>query len=583
MADEEKSAGREPIQIVEIDLDKCSLTYGTSPCTADIGTTGAVKCYNTRKTCQDTANYDNSSTLTLRFTQPRSNLPTDQGLLIPALKSVRTRPAKIDIETGIGVRAKATVTFNDFPHHDRGIDPYVNDRDFNPAERSTFWRKLLARNPYYQGRAARIREGYVGQDLADMRTRHYVIEKVKGPDVQGRIQLEFKDILKLADKDRAKAPKTSTGQLSGDISSGASSFTLVPSGVGNDEYPTSGTVAIGDEAIKFTRSGDAMTVTERGAWNTEADDHEAGDTVQLALVWDDEPVTDALYELLTDYTTISASNIPKTDWDAEYTDWLQGFNLTGVVLEPTGVDDLCKELLQQSGSLFWWDEYEQEVKFFAIKPPPQPPKRINPRDHILEDSQSREEQPEDRASQVYVYYGQIDPSEDVDETGNYKRVRGEILTDEESTDLYGERRIKRVFARFFDSNNDAQVSVVTNRLANRLRDTPHFLSIAVDAKDRDINLGDLLDVESDLNVTPEGEIKIVRYQVIQKDEKDPGHVVVLRLQAYSAFQADDRFAYIVPDGSDDYDDVSVAGREPGCWIASGDPATVDGDPPYLII
>ena len=57
--------GRKPLLICEIDLDQCALVYGQSPCTAS-GPAGS-ECYNTRKTCQDTPNYDGSGVQTLRF------------------------------------------------------------------------------------------------------------------------------------------------------------------------------------------------------------------------------------------------------------------------------------------------------------------------------------------------------------------------------------------------------------------------------------------------------------------------------------------------------------------------------------
>lgn len=47
--------GREPIQIVHLCLPKCSNTHGTAPCTAT--QTGDAKCFNTRATCNDIANY----------------------------------------------------------------------------------------------------------------------------------------------------------------------------------------------------------------------------------------------------------------------------------------------------------------------------------------------------------------------------------------------------------------------------------------------------------------------------------------------------------------------------------------------
>ena len=51
----ETTAGREPTQIVEIKQPICSRAFGTSPCTAS--GTGDTKCYNTRATCQDAANF----------------------------------------------------------------------------------------------------------------------------------------------------------------------------------------------------------------------------------------------------------------------------------------------------------------------------------------------------------------------------------------------------------------------------------------------------------------------------------------------------------------------------------------------
>jgi len=49
--------GREPVTVVELKCSRCSLVYGDAPCTAEVGTTGEQKCFNTRATCQDPENY----------------------------------------------------------------------------------------------------------------------------------------------------------------------------------------------------------------------------------------------------------------------------------------------------------------------------------------------------------------------------------------------------------------------------------------------------------------------------------------------------------------------------------------------
>ena len=85
---------------------------------------------------------------------------------MPFLESIETTPTKINPGGGdsnaspFGERASVTITLNDAPHTDNLVDPYLSTRSYSPLARSTFWRKWLARNPYYSGRAIRIREGY---------------------------------------------------------------------------------------------------------------------------------------------------------------------------------------------------------------------------------------------------------------------------------------------------------------------------------------------------------------------------------------------------------------------------------------
>ena len=72
---EASRVGRIPVVFVELDMDYCTRIYGTSPCTAAVGVTGAAKCYNTYATCQDTANYNKGvKTYTVSYTH--LTLPT---------------------------------------------------------------------------------------------------------------------------------------------------------------------------------------------------------------------------------------------------------------------------------------------------------------------------------------------------------------------------------------------------------------------------------------------------------------------------------------------------------------------------
>ena len=102
--EEKKRLGREPVWIVELHLDYCSLIYGAAPCTAAIGTTGADKCYNTNKTCQDKTNYT-KTTKVYRFSNVI--LPPSGDLefqTINCVDNVDFLPSKIEPGKGIGKR-----------------------------------------------------------------------------------------------------------------------------------------------------------------------------------------------------------------------------------------------------------------------------------------------------------------------------------------------------------------------------------------------------------------------------------------------------------------------------------------------
>lgn len=52
---------KERVLFAEVDQPFCNNIYATAPCAAVLGTTGNIKCFNTRSTCQSPANYDQES------------------------------------------------------------------------------------------------------------------------------------------------------------------------------------------------------------------------------------------------------------------------------------------------------------------------------------------------------------------------------------------------------------------------------------------------------------------------------------------------------------------------------------------
>lgn len=241
---------------IEIDVPRCTHTYGVAPCTASIFT-GSFKCYNSPNTCQDRANY-NEEVITLRFAVDTVWLPStvDIEIVAPSVVSDDLTPGTVSLGEDLGTRTTLSVTFRDHPFGDVGdkFDKYREDRGFNPLGLGTFFGKFRARHPFLRNRAIRLIRGVLGQSLAQMETRHYVIESFSGPTPDGVYTLEARDVLKQIDNDRAQVPSLSGGFLVAGIGTGDTSLTLSPTGVGDEEYSLTGYVNLGgSEVVSYVR------------------------------------------------------------------------------------------------------------------------------------------------------------------------------------------------------------------------------------------------------------------------------------------------------------------------------------------
>ncbi|HEX9810853.1 MAG TPA: hypothetical protein VGA88_02035, partial [Burkholderiales bacterium] len=460
--------GDELVTLVQIDVPFCTREYGdhelNSPavgCTAELGITGTRKCFNTRDTCQDAENYD-PATLTLTFARSQEGLEY-LGYVIPSLESVRITPLKINIGamdrslSPFGQREVVSLQFADHQHSDLLVDKYrlerasgAADQDgaYDPHERGTFWGKFLARNPYNEGYALRVYQGKVGDALADMEVRHYLIDKINGP-ADGSVTVVAKDLFTKVEGRKAKAPTATRGELAANLAAGAGSSTLSPTGIGDLDYPASGRVAIGDEILAFTRSADAMTWTTRGDLNTVDEDHDAEDKVQLVLSYEGDEAQTIVYDLLTTYAGVAAANIPLADWNAEAAENFPNV-YTGHIAEPTPVSQLVGELAEQVGFSIWPDVNANQIRLQAIVPAGAGDITATVDDDawIKQGTLAIMRMPDQRVSQAWVYYGQINPLEDLEDAKNYRSRSITADLASEGSQQYGTASIREVFSRW---------------------------------------------------------------------------------------------------------------------------------------
>ena len=567
--------GRKPLTLVEIDLPYCSRTYGTAPCAAVLGTTGQAKCFNSRFTCQDPANYA-AGTKTMTFAMNEEGIPDIPGVF-PCLTSVSSRPGELNLSgidpksTALGIRARVTIKLQDFANNDTWLDKYQSQRvsgaalasaiGYDPEARGRFLARLFARFPYYLGLPVRVRRGYVGETPAAMATEHYVMSELTGPNAAGVVQITAKDVLDLADNDKAVCPRASRGKLSADLTAVATTATLVPAGIGAAEYSASGLVRIGREIMAYTRAGDVLTLT-RGREGTTAATHSADDVVQLCVVFDGETIDEVAEVLLTIYASVNAAFIPSADWADENQTWYAGFTVGRVILsKPNGVKALLGELCQL-GVMIWWDAVDQEIKFKVNSPllPGETYHPVTDEISIIEGTPDVDRAEDQRISALWMYHGVRDWTDDTFSAKNFNKLTVAAV----SENLYGQEAYKEIATRWFGrEGNDTTVGVMTERLLARYKDPPKIVSGVLDVKDRSqVKLGSRISVETYSLQDVDGATLAEPMQVNYAEYTDDR--VKFRAETY---RLDGRFGFWLDDGTApaDYASATPAQRATGAF------------------
>lgn len=566
----------EPITLVEIDRDVCSLSFGVSPCPA----TG-TPCYNTWRTCAAPAAFT-VTTQTLRFSKPRADLPLSLDA-VPSVVSSSTAPTElnvgdVDASSGpLGKRAQATVTFQDHPTSDIQLDPYIAQRTYNPLTRGTFWTKMQARWPYHKGRKMRIRDGYIGQNPVDMITREYLIDSIDGPDSRGRVTLRAVDPLRILDDKTSQAPEQSSGELSASINDTQTSMTV--SGAILANYPASGTLRIDDELMTYTgrtESAGIITFTgiTRATDGTAAEAHEAETRVQTCIRYTDINAWEVAKDIIQNYAPSAYSFIDLSQWETEADQWLDGFIVSSVISKPTGINQLLAELCRDAQFFIWWDERAQKILIRAVRPPSEVPISWSDDANIIAGSQSIQYKTDERISQVWYYYQPRDLSKDLTQEANYRKVRIRIDASSQSEREYNEPAIEKIFSRWVRS--DAIVTAITTRIINRYRQTPFYLTVSVDAKDRGLWTADVVDVSTRIITNFDGLPTATRYQIISAQETSPGSVVKYVLQNYN-FTA--RYGYYMASDAPTFADATEEQKLIGGWWSDAD-GLISGAPGY---
>jgi hypothetical protein len=458
---------------VEIDLPFCALTFSEAPCTA-----AGIPCFNTRNNshdCGDPANYS-ATTQTVRFALnngiefwPLDDVPTH---LI--LKSAKSTSATINPAVDMGTRAQCTLNLGNELSTMAGLDKNLIARDAGEFERGTFLGKFKARNPYIFGSEVRVYRGYAG---GQFEVEYYTVGNFSGPDNMGGMTIKCVDFLKLTNGDSSQFPAVTVGNLVADIDTVVTTFDVEPIGIGDLQYPVSGHVAVGKEAMSFTRVGDTFTVVRdvRG----ELQEHKDGDNVQLVGEYSGQTSAAIINDLIVNYTPLDAGYIDFAEWEVEVNDF-QSALYSAFIVKPEPVSKLINELVEQSGLIFYADVKTRKIILKVLRPVVS--LGFFDEDKIQGFRQS--ERQDDRVSQAWTYYNQKNPFLKLDDPFNYYSV----LVSPTAENLYATEVIKKTFSRWIPDFAQSVALNLNSRILQRYINPPRDFKFGL-FRDETIKLG----------------------------------------------------------------------------------------------
>lgn len=493
-----------------------------SPDTAQLKHSGEVDgtCYSFPQTCSAPDSY--LSGLTTPFTFPSTQLDWSVNFF-NGFKSSSHTPPKVDPGQSMGSRAKFSFNLIDSVDDDVYV-PYPDRRTSN----ATLFKKLIARNPIFEGRAVKELVGFdpLNFDIDNFITREYVIDSLQLNE--GILSCSCLDPLILTDDKKAKAPVVSQGSLSVIIDDLSTTITFT--GAPAFYYGASGTVfvRIDSEVIECTVLSDfVLTIVNRAVGGTEQKDHALSATVQECLVYDDVNVVTIIEDLLVNYTTIPSKFLD--DYSAVIAA-TSSVTLTANINKPESVKKLIDELIKNGDLVMYYDEENQLIIIKQVQDVSVEPIFINEDDNILKDSIDFKRLPKEQ----YTRYSTAWAPNDITKTTNeeyFSIVYQPINLNKELPVNKGEVEEKKIFFNRWLTNASNDITIGTSlaqRVLDRSEMVPEEFSFTLDVEDvfntqgGSLQLGSIATISSSRRVNVDGSNLSTNYQILSM--KDLGNM-----------------------------------------------------------
>ncbi len=587
-----KRLSRTPITVAVMNLDYCGNIFGITPCRA----TG-TPCFNTFPTCKDKIRYTRQAAVTqkealdmtdinhvagmglsqwqegkgYRFSSLDAALPFRKGEK-PYIKSVKYLPT--EIKDNLTVNARITCELYDEPDSDINSDPYLLQRNQQylaglgliqyqqtPTVKGTYWKRLLARNPNYEGRLFKVYEGFAGLEESEYQQRW--VGNIENVTLgKGIVKIEVVDLLKALNK--IDVPAKLDIKLASAIADTSTSATF--STVEGLDAPN-GYIRIGDEIIYYT-SLDAVSNQlggfQRGYFQTDISEHKINDKIQKVRYFPPMNPFDLLKEMLS-----KDAALPDAYIDSEAFDYWRDFpggeiGFWAIISEPTKLDKLYFEILDLIDCKSWVAE---DLRITIRRNLPNQPGRayayFSDDANLIHNSANVDLNTASRLSRILIYWD-ISTLGKFDEVASYSRLDIGLDADAESANEFNEVVEKKIMSRWLHSagiREDVLYIYIKNNLLRqvwRYRDAMALITFDVEMKDSEIKTGEYCKISTDELLDKYGNPLIkATFQIVRREWKNNKlNLKALQIQPR-------KIAYFADNSSRDYPVASDTEKEYG--------------------
>jgi len=213
----------------------------------------------------------------------------------------------------------------------------------------------------------------------------------------------------------------------------------------------------------------------RAQFGSTAVEHKAEDRFQLCLQYTAQNPADIINDLLVNYADIASSYISLSTWQTECSTFLQR-NYTRLIAEPTGVNKLISQLIEQAGLALWHDDKSNTLKLLVIRAVDTTVFNYT-EDNVIAGSIRTQEQPAKRITQVWTYYGVRNPLEPLEQPDNYRSTLATV--DLEAETLHGSPVIRKIFGTWIPSLARTTAQRVNDLQISRYATAPRRISFDV--------------------------------------------------------------------------------------------------------